>query len=118
MPTQLEVFAGSGKAYWPSRRPEFPCWYCNLPCWHKTMLAAAVAKLRSVAPYLIMALVVPGGLLDGTATVALSSAETDKDRSCVIRRALCPSRWHYDPGDEDERGKRDVGDGNTHGGAS
>jgi hypothetical protein len=27
------------------------------------MLAAAVAKLRSVAPYLIMALVVPGGLL-------------------------------------------------------
>ncbi len=27
------------------------------------MLADAVAKLRSVAPYLIMALVVPGGLL-------------------------------------------------------
>src|ERR1700722_5112576 len=32
--------------------------------------------------------------------------------SSVIGRApLCPSRWHYDPGDEDERGKRDVGDG-------
>jgi hypothetical protein len=27
------------------------------------MLVAAVAKFRSVAPYLIMALVVPGGLL-------------------------------------------------------
>lgn len=46
-----------------SQPREFLCWYCNLRCWLNAMLAAAIAKLKGVAPYVILVLVLPGGLL-------------------------------------------------------
>jgi len=44
----------------PSQPLQFPCWYCNLRCWRSPLLAF-LAKLKDLAPYAALELIMPGG---------------------------------------------------------
>ena len=46
--------------FWPSRLPELPCCYCSLRCW-RSAVVAFLTKLRDLAPYAALELVMPGG---------------------------------------------------------
>ena len=46
--------------FWPSRPLRFQCCYCSLRCW-RSAVAAFLTKLRDLAPYAALELVMPGG---------------------------------------------------------